>query len=172
MRFALRVMDQPANDMILGTSARKRGIDATQFALSDKGCGWAVGMADEAQVVRTYFVDGPAAERICARARLLREAAGTLTGFCVGEQPDTTATISLLADVAAVMPEPKAHLAAVAARLAELRPAVYGGWDERAAGAALRAKGVTVGQVWADGANRNGIEREAVLTAIGGGSGA
>ena len=75
--------------------------------------------------------------------------------------------MSLLADVAAVMSEPKAHLTVIAARLAELRPALYGGWDERQAGAALRAQGVTPGQVWADGANRNGIERDAVIAAAG-----
>ncbi|HEY2550101.1 MAG TPA: cell division protein FtsK [Streptosporangiaceae bacterium] len=170
MRFCLKVMDQPANDMVLGTSARKRGIDSTLFALSDKGVGYAVGLADDPQVVRTYPVDGPLAETVCARARLLREAAGTITGYAAGEQPETGQQVSLLADVAAVMPEPKAHLATIAARLGELRPGVYGGWDERAAGAALRAQGVIVGQVWADGANRNGVDREAVLAAIAGGS--
>jgi S-DNA-T family DNA segregation ATPase FtsK/SpoIIIE len=170
MRFALKTMDQDTNDAILGTSSYKRGINSTLLAFSDKGVGWAVGLGDQAQVVKTYYVDGPAAERICDRARQLREAAGTITGYAAGEAPEPEVKVSLLADVAAVMPEPKAHLVTIAARLAELRPGVYGGWDERAAGQALRAQGVVVGQVWVEGINRNGVEREAVLAAIAGGS--
>jgi S-DNA-T family DNA segregation ATPase FtsK/SpoIIIE len=172
MRFCLKVMDQVANDMILGTSSYRRGLNAALFAFSDKGIGWAKGLADAEQVVRTFFVDQAAAIGIAKRARLLREHAGTITGYAAGERPEAAEDISLLADVAAVMPEPKAHLVTVAARLAELRPGVYGGWDERQAGAAVRAQGVPTGQVWAEGANRNGIERDAVLAAIAGGGNA
>lgn len=40
IRFALRVMGQEANDMILGTSSYKSGIRATTFTASDKGIGY------------------------------------------------------------------------------------------------------------------------------------
>jgi S-DNA-T family DNA segregation ATPase FtsK/SpoIIIE len=78
-----------------------------------------------------------------------------------------SAKVSLLADVAAVTPEPRQHLAVIAARLAELRPGLYGGWDERQAGAPLRGQGVTPGQMWIDGKNLNGVERDAVTEAAG-----
>ncbi len=77
-RFCLRVMGQVENDMILGTSSYRNGIRATMFTKRDKGMGYLVGAADDAQITRTYYVDGPAAEKICRRARALRETAGTL----------------------------------------------------------------------------------------------
>jgi hypothetical protein len=54
IRFCLRVMDQVANDMVLGTSSYKRGVNATLLTVSDKGCGYLVGAAEAAQVVKTY----------------------------------------------------------------------------------------------------------------------
>ena len=76
LRFCLRVMDQVANDMVLGTSAYKTGIRATLLTVNDKGCGYLVGAADHAQVTKTYNIDGPAAEKICDRARQARALAG------------------------------------------------------------------------------------------------
>jgi S-DNA-T family DNA segregation ATPase FtsK/SpoIIIE len=78
--FCLRVMDQVAKDMVLGTSSYKTGIRATTFTPSDKGIGYLVGVGDEPMVVRTYYVDTVAAARIAERARLARERAGTLSG--------------------------------------------------------------------------------------------
>jgi DNA segregation ATPase FtsK/SpoIIIE, S-DNA-T family len=59
----------------------------------------------------------------------------------------------------------------VVARLAELRPDVYGGWEAEQLTAALKPYGITTGQVWAtdpatgEGANRRGINRQAVAEA-------
>ena len=59
----------------------------------------------------------------------------------------------------------------VVARLAELRPEVYGGWEPEQLAAALKPHGVPTGQVWGKtedgkGANRRGIERADITTAI------
>ena len=96
-------MDQTANDMVLGTSAYKNGIRATTFrAEVDAGLGYLVGASAQAQVVRTYYLDLPATERVAKRARALREAAGTLSG---SRSARTTSTPQrdVLADVAEVL---------------------------------------------------------------------
>ena len=126
-------MDQVANDMVLGTSSSyKRGVNATLLTVSDKGCGYLVGAADAAQVVKTYNIDGPAAEKICDRARQVRAQAGRLTGYAAGETDDgPEVRVSLLTDVSAVIAPGEAEVwsEVICARLAELRPALYGGLD-------------------------------------------
>ncbi len=163
MRFALRVMDQVANDMILGTSAYKRGINSTLLALSDKGVGWAVGFADAAMILKTYGIDGPAAERVTAMARTMREAAGTLSGFALG-QDDELAPRSFAVDVLAVLGgDPKLYCSTIAARLADRIPGVYADITQEAVASQLRQLGVEVKNVReAGGPPRKGCERTAI----------
>ncbi|WP_158842915.1 FtsK/SpoIIIE domain-containing protein [Saccharothrix deserti] len=176
IRFCLRVMGQIENDMVLGTSAYKNGIRATMFTQSDKGIGYLVGAADDPQIVRSSYLDGPTSDRIADRARALRATAGTLTGHAIGE--DTAAAAEsghdLIADIAAVVAadETKVWSESVVDRLTALRPAVYGQWAEldgtgkaTALSAALKPYGIGTGQVWGTdpttgkGANRRGIDR-------------
>jgi S-DNA-T family DNA segregation ATPase FtsK/SpoIIIE len=179
LRICLKVMGQTENDMVLGTSAYKNGTRATMFAFSDKGIAYFAGEGDAPRIVRSFYIDAPMAEKIAHRARGLRQAAGTLSGHALGEVPeDTGPAFDLLADIAAVVSEPKLWSETVVTRLAELRPGVYGPWgdmapDARAAQltAALRPYGVRTGQVWGttdDGtsANRRGITRDDITTAI------
>lgn len=175
VRFCLRVMDQTANDMVLGTSAYKNGIRATTFTPRDKGIGYLVGVGEEPMVARTYYVDGPAAERVAARARAAREVAGTLTGHALGDQDRQEPAPDLLADVRAVFASvggDRLWHSELLDRLVELRPHVYGGWDVRRLGEELRARGVPTAQVAlpdGDGGrvNRRGVrfgDLEAALT--------
>jgi S-DNA-T family DNA segregation ATPase FtsK/SpoIIIE len=175
LRFCLKVMGQVENDMVLGTSAYKNGTRATMFARADRGIGYLAGEGDDPQIVRCFYVDAPAAERIVARARALSQQAGTLTGHALGEDPDPTslASSNLLADILAVVPadQVKCWNQTVVARLAELRPEVYGGWAGEQLTAALKPLGVSVGQVWGtdpatgESANRRGITRAHVAEA-------
>ena len=174
LRFCLKVMGQVENDMVLGTSAYKNGVRATMFARSDRGIGYLAGEGDDPQIVRSFYVDAPAAEHVVARARALRERAGTLTGHALGEDPEPAdAGGSLLADILAVVPADQAKVwnQTVVARLAELRPDRYGGWEPEQLTAALKPHGVSVGQVWGtdpatgEGANRRGITRAQVIEA-------
>ncbi|MEV8052464.1 cell division protein FtsK [Streptomyces bacillaris] len=175
-RWCLKVMGQLENDMVLGTSSYKRGIRATMFSWKDKGIHYFVGEGSDARIVSSVYVDAPTAEVIGLRARRLREAAGTLTGHAAGEtfeDSDPSSGYDLLRDILAVVPaeEPKVWSEVVVARLADLRPDVYGGWDPEALAAALKPHGVPTGQVWGKteagkGANRRGIERARILTAI------
>jgi S-DNA-T family DNA segregation ATPase FtsK/SpoIIIE len=175
-RFCLKVMGQMENDMVLGTSQYKQGVRATMFAWTDKGTGYFVGEGADARITTTVNIDGPLAERIAARARAAREATGRITGHALGEQPAVAPALSfhLLDDIAAVVPanEAKVWCRTVAARLAELRPEVYDGWDAERVTVALKPFGVKVGQTWGTdpntgkGANRGGFERAAIIAAI------
>jgi S-DNA-T family DNA segregation ATPase FtsK/SpoIIIE len=170
-RFCLRVMGQVENDMILGTSAYKNGIRASMFTRRDKGVGYLVG-GEDPQIVRTYYVDGPAAERIARRARAAREAAGTLSGHAAGEGLDRDADRrdTLLEDVLGVIPpgEDKTPAEVLRERLADADPDRYGQQTTDQLAARLRSYGidtaVQVHRLAGDGQRRNrrGIRREQV----------
>ena len=132
LRFCLKVMDQTANDMVLGTSAYKNGIRATTFRPEvDAGIGYLVGASSHPQVVRTYYLDMPAAERVAKRARALREAAGTLSGVALGED-DAAPQRDVLADAAeALAGVTGMHWQALADRLAERFPERWAERDRR-----------------------------------------
>jgi S-DNA-T family DNA segregation ATPase FtsK/SpoIIIE len=175
-RFCLRVMGQMENDMVLGTSAYKNGIRATMFTRRDKGVGYLVGAGDDPQIVRTFYIDGPAAEKITDRARAAREVAGTLSGHAAGKPAETPAARrdTLLDDILAVIPaaEPKVWSETVVERLAELRPQEYADLTRDQLTAALKPYGITTGQVWGTdpttgkGANRRGIDRQHIADAV------
>ncbi|MFF9664067.1 cell division protein FtsK [Streptomyces althioticus] len=173
-RFCLKVMGQLENDMVLGTSAYKRGVRATMFSWGDKGIHYFVGEGADARIVSSVYVDAPAAESIAARARKLREAAGTLSGHALGEEPepDESAAYDLLRDILAVVPadEPKVWSETVVSRLADLRAEVYDGWTPDALAAALKPYGVSTIQVGrrVDGkvVNRRGVDRSHIAASV------
>jgi S-DNA-T family DNA segregation ATPase FtsK/SpoIIIE len=173
LRFALRVADQPTNDMVMGTSAYKNGVRATEFALADKGIGYLAGEGAAPLIVRGYNVDADGAKKVLTRARALREAAGTLTGLAAGIEPERRADPAvLLADVLAVVGgEDKIWSSAICERLAVRDPARYTGWDQTTLAAALKPLGVTTDQTWwtppeGKASNRNGVTRQQILDAI------
>jgi S-DNA-T family DNA segregation ATPase FtsK/SpoIIIE len=177
-RFCLKVQGQTENDMVLGTSKYRQGVRATTFAWEDKGIGYLVGEGSDAQIVRTVAgLDGPASEKVVGYARHLREKAGTLSGHAVGEQLKTEASSyrdTLLEDILAVIPETEKKVwnERVIARLYELKPEVYGSYQEAAdLTAALKRHGIRTAQVWGTsddgkGASRIGITRAEVATEV------
>ena len=70
--MCLKVMGQVENDMVLGTSAYKNGVRATMFAFADKGIFYFAGEGEAPRIVRGFYLDAPAAEKIAARARAIR----------------------------------------------------------------------------------------------------
>ncbi|MFD5227012.1 cell division protein FtsK [Streptomyces qaidamensis] len=174
-RWCLKVMGQTENDMVLGTSSYKRGVRATMFAWGDKGLHYFVGEGADARIVSATFVDAPGAEAIAARARTVREKAGLLSGYALGEAPEqvTGPAYDLLADVAAVVSEKEERVwnERIAARLAELRPDIYGGWKGENVTSALKPHGIRTRDVAGttdDGTRttRRGIVRADLLKAI------
>lgn len=111
VRVAFHQNGQPGNDMILGTGAYKRGVDATAFrrgaagtAADDRGSCWYIGSEGGEPVrVRTTFVL-PDVKRIVASALAGRTKAGTLIGAAAGivEQVETAPAHQALDDVRAV----------------------------------------------------------------------
>lgn len=189
-RFCLKVTGQVENDMVLGTSAYKNGVRATVLSRQDRGVGYLVGEGDDPQVVRTYYVDGPAAEAVAARARALREAAGTITGHAAGTAPAAieSSADTLLDDLSAVSAGEDAMWSETAiTRLADLRPddtryaewsaalssddAKRRTWAVTQVGAALKPHGVKTRQISRRGEsgeqiNRRGFDRSSILDAI------
>ncbi|MER6782716.1 MULTISPECIES: cell division protein FtsK [unclassified Streptomyces] len=173
LRFALKVMGQPANDMILGTSMYKAGYRATMFSRSDRGICWMAGEGDDPRIVSSAFVDAVAAEQVVARARQVREEYGNVTGHAEGTGPAAGTGVDILADVLKVIPasEKAVWCERIAARLTALRPDTYEGWKGENVTAALKPWGIKAGQVWGqtddgEGKNRRGIDRADVTAAI------
>ncbi|MGA4881637.1 cell division protein FtsK [Streptomyces lydicamycinicus] len=173
-RWCLKVMGQLENDMVLGTSAYKRGVRATMFSWGDKGIHYFVGEGADARIVGSVYVDGVGADSIALRARKAREDAGLLSGHALGEEPeaDAAASYDLLRDLLGVVPveEAKVWNETVVARLAELRPEVYGEWAAEQLTAALKPYGIETVQIGrrinGKVVNRRGIERAHITAAV------
>jgi S-DNA-T family DNA segregation ATPase FtsK/SpoIIIE len=168
-RFCLKVMGQIENDMILGTSAYKNGIRATTFRPEiDAGIGYYLGGSAGPQVVRTFYLDMPATERVALRARQLREAADTLSGAALGLD-DTEAARDVLADLAAVFGgDAGLQWGEAAARLAQRFPDRWDGASGEAVSAEARAHGVPSVNVKAAGHVAKGCRAEDVAAAADG----
>ncbi|MFD7918879.1 cell division protein FtsK [Streptomyces sp. NPDC059740] len=173
LRFCLKVMGQPANDMVLGTSMYKAGYRATMFSRSDRGICWMAGEGDDPRIVASAFVDAVAAEQVVARARKMREDYGNVTGHAIGAGPEKADGADILADVLDVIAatEKSVWCERIATRLTALRPEVYGGWKGENVTAALKPWGIKTGQVWGttddgEGKNRRGVVRADITAAI------
>ncbi|RKR89538.1 S-DNA-T family DNA segregation ATPase FtsK/SpoIIIE [Micromonospora pisi] len=181
-RFALKTMTWQSSEAVLGAGSYTAGYDSSRFQRAHKGVGILLGADDsgsveEAVTVRTNLAAAKDVETVVTRARELRERAGTLTGHAIGQAPETTTTAgdTLLDDILTVVPaaEAKVWSETVVARLAELRPEVYGAWEPGQLAAALKPHRITVGrQVWGTdpttgkGANRKGIHRDDIAAAV------
>jgi hypothetical protein len=131
IRIALRVMDDYANNAILGSGVYAAGVRATDFTTKDKGIAWLVGVDEEPIVAKSYNITTGMAARIGERARKLREQAGRLSGHAIGVQADRAPAYDLLADVRRVMAETGQDWIwsqTAIEQLANLRTDVYRGW--------------------------------------------
>lgn len=167
IRVAFRVLEQVHNDQILGTSARKNGVDATMFTLQDRGVAWVRGgESADTMVARTWseMVDLDVADELAGKAYALRKAAGLLTGQAADELADhDTDQADLVTDCRSVLDRSgraAVHLTDLLAGLSELRPGIYSRMDAAALGIALRGAGVRVDQIKVDGRNTSGVRRE------------
>lgn len=145
VRFALKCGSRQVSEAILGTEAYGEGYDATALPVGDeyRGVGILYGASDVVPTVRTYFADGPDAEKILLAARQFREAAGLLTGEAAGEEMARQAR-DVLNDVRNVFYAGKATISwpALAARLKDTYPEAYADITPEAISAMVRKLGV------------------------------
>jgi S-DNA-T family DNA segregation ATPase FtsK/SpoIIIE len=148
IRYCLRVMDQIANDMVLGTSAYKVGMNATLFTDSDKGVGL-LRDGGSAQVVRTANIDSELAEKIGYRAYEVRAAMDLLSGQAVGQDAVITNRYQVLLDLDRVWPvsEDRMWSKELVELLAQMDDGAYGGWDQTDLAVALGRLGVKTRQM-------------------------
>ncbi|ANC31453.1 hypothetical protein [Isoptericola dokdonensis] len=172
LRFCLKVLGQVENDMVLGTSMYKAGVRATMFGRKDLGVGYLVGEGDDPVIVRTAYVDGPAAEAIAARARAARERAGLLTGLAAGVEPEDIDDSTVIDHILGIWPatdDDKLRGTVIAERLAAARPTLYDGWSAAQVHAAVKPHGVRTIQVnrTVDGqqVNGKGLARQTLVDA-------
>jgi S-DNA-T family DNA segregation ATPase FtsK/SpoIIIE len=177
IRFCLKVAGQVENDMILGTSAYKRGLNAALFRPEiDAGIGYLLGATSTPTVACAAYLDVAARERVATRARVLRERAGTLSGHALGQAPEQPRQHeTLLEDTLGVLPAGEDRIANedLRERLAATHPGAYGDWGTERLTAALRDAGIDpreaqVNRTDADGERRNrrGIYRQSVVDAL------
>jgi S-DNA-T family DNA segregation ATPase FtsK/SpoIIIE len=170
VRWCMSVGDHTANNMILGTGAYARGLDATVYqpkiSQEDPGdAGWGVmtGIAAPGSV-RSYFPSEDDLRTILVRASRLR-------GGVVGSGLDEVDRADLLDDVLRVFADtsrPKLQWVEIAELLAGRDPDVYAEITEEAISARCRAAGVPSVDVKRPGERRNlkGCERGEIEAAI------
>ena len=163
LRMCLYVTGQVENDMVLGTSQYKQGIRATMFGFDAKGVLYFGGEGLRPRIMRAQYIDGPLSRLIFARARLMRERAGRVTGYAAGEdfqQP----TRSFARDVLEVFgDDEKLWGETIADRLAGSFGDAYDGITRDAVLSQLRALQIEVKAVREPGQKpKQGCEREAV----------
>lgn len=162
IRFCLYVVGQTENDMILGTSAYKNGIRATMFRPEvDAGLGYLKGATPVPKVIRTHYMNVAERQAVVARARVLRERAGTLPA-AAADAPER----DVLADVLAVMEaDPGLHWEVLADRLAARWPERWGSASKDAVSAQVQALGVPSVTVSVGGVKARGCRKDAVEAA-------
>jgi S-DNA-T family DNA segregation ATPase FtsK/SpoIIIE len=168
LRMCLKVMGQVENDMVLGTSMYKNGVRATMFGRDDKGVFYFAGEGLNPVIMRGYGFDMPQSKVIVARARTMRQAAGRLTGYALGEDADVEVR-SIAEDVLTVFrDDPKLYLTTIAARLAESIPGAYADITPEAVRSQLANLGAAPKRVREPGgAPLAGFERAAIIPLLG-----
>jgi S-DNA-T family DNA segregation ATPase FtsK/SpoIIIE len=140
VRFCMAVTSHVEADLVLGTGAYSRGARPTEFEPGpDSGWGWRAGIG-RAAPVRAAFLDNTAATKVVARAKQIRQAAGTLDHPADELQP----VRDVLVDVRGVYYAGEAFISwpAIAARLAEHHPTMYAQITPDVVSAQIRALGV------------------------------
>src|SRR6266705_343796 len=157
LRLCLKVMGQTENDMVLGTSQYKAGIRATMFSFDDKGVAYFAGEGTAPRIIRAQGFDLDPSKQIVARARILREHAGRITGYALGEDQEAADSRRLLDDVLTVFGDAKGlWCKSIAERLAGSFADIYEDITQDAVASQLRALEVDVRGVRETGRTKDG----------------
>ena len=154
IRIALRVMDDYANNVILGSGMYAAGVRATDFTTKDKGIAWLVGVAEEPMVAKSFNVTSGMAEKVGrGPASSARKPTGSPVWRPAWSSPSRrrrAAGHDLLADLRRVMDDQGVAWAwtqHAAGWLEVVDPVAYGGLTAQVLGTMLGARGVTTRQM-------------------------
>ena len=136
------------------------------FDFDDKGIFYFAGEGSAPRICRGHEVDGPAAKEIAGRARIMREHAGRLTGYALGQDHDEDAR-NFAADVLLIFGDARSLWSeTIAERLAASIPGTYAGITPAAVGSQLRELDIRVTTVRETGkSGRTGCYRADVEAA-------
>ncbi len=171
VRIALKCANRHVSQAVLG-GGDDEGHDASTLPDGRKYRGvsilWGHPDLDETPTVRAYLADGEDAEVILKAARKHREAAGTLSGEAIGEDPSAPGR-DVLADVLQVFRgDPALHWTELAERLADSIPERWADVTPAAITAECRALGVQSVSVTRFGESSRGCRRAHVEQAMRG----
>ncbi|WP_301124547.1 FtsK/SpoIIIE domain-containing protein [Streptomyces cacaoi] len=174
LRYSTQVVDRASSDMVLGKGKAAQGADASVLSEEHKGVGVLVTGPASYVTVRADYLDGPGFGALCQKGRILREAAGQLTGHAAG---DVTAAADaagisvppVISDVLEVMRHSvRMFTTDLLAGLVNLNEDEYGDWNAERLANELENAGVkrTSKQVKISGANGAGYQRRDIEGAV------
>ncbi|GAA1028042.1 FtsK/SpoIIIE domain-containing protein [Virgisporangium ochraceum] len=164
-RWCFSVLEQVANDQILGTGSYKRGQTGTVYRpVVDAGWGYAKGFTAEDGPVRSPWLTPEQWAAVTAVASALR--GGRRVGADDGPVAGEVFRRDLIEDALAVVGQANgSHWLGLVEGLAALDAESYGDLDPESVGAMLRALGVETGDVKVSGVTRKGVKRRALEAA-------
>jgi len=157
-RWCFSVLEQVANDQILGTGSYKRGQTGTTYRpVVDAGWGFAKGFTNDDGPVRSPWLTADEWAAITAHATELRQ------GRRVGaddERVHATIYRDFVADVLDVIGQRNGvHWPELAAGLLALDEMAYDDLDAETVAARVRSLGIDTGDVKVNGVTRKGVKR-------------
>ncbi|WP_250283165.1 FtsK/SpoIIIE domain-containing protein [Frankia sp. CiP1_Cm_nod2] len=163
-RYSTQVTDKTSSDMVLGDGKAAMGADASTLSEEHKGVGVLVTGPANHVTVKCDYLDNPAFDVVCSRGRVLRVAAGTLTGQAAGDIPSAAGDVGytipqIIGDVMeAFGSRSRIWTEDLLSALVNLDEDGYGDFDPAMLAAELDRAGVrrTTKQVKIDGENRAG----------------
>lgn len=174
LRYSTQVVDRTSSDMILGKGKAAQGADASVLSEDHVGTGVLVTGPASYVTVRADYLDGPGFATLCAKGRVLRQAAGQLTGDAAGDVSAAADASGIklapvLSDVLEVMRHsPRMFTTDLLAGLVNIDEDTYGDINAERLAAELETAGVkrTSKQVKISGANGAGYQRRDIEGAV------
>jgi S-DNA-T family DNA segregation ATPase FtsK/SpoIIIE len=173
-RYCTQVVDRTSSDMVLGKGKAAQGADASILSEDHKGVGVLVTGPGSFEIVRCDYMDLPTFAKVCTHGRVLRVAAGTLSGDAAS---DTVAAAEaagiqipvVLADVLYAMHGvERMHTSTLLSRLTNMDEDSYGDYTPERLAEQLERAGVQRSgrQVKVDGVNLAGYRRADLEAAV------
>lgn len=164
-RYCTQVIDRVSSDMVLGKGKAAQGADASILSEEHVGVGVLSTGPASFTTVLTDYLDLPSFTQLCARGRLVREQAGTLTGDAADDvlaRAELETIPQVLSDALTLLRHTdRVHSFDLLNRLVNLDEDSYGNWSVERLADELADAGVerTTRQVKINGRNLNGYHK-------------